>query len=111
VLTMKNFFDVENIASIIGRYNNIHKWQIFQYMPIGKLGSRSKQVFQLEDTLYLKSIEKAERKLKLSPIIVEGKTEQSRRNVYCMIDSSGLIWLPTEDEKIQKIGNIKDIDY
>lgn len=111
VVSQKNHFDIENIADIILGFNNIERWQIFQYMPIGILGNRSRQIFEIDDSLYEKTVIKAQEKLKNSLVRVEGKTTESRRHQYCFVDSTGQLWLPTDGEDILKLGNIKDINW
>ncbi|BDE09049.1 hypothetical protein [Lactococcus cremoris] len=43
VLHSGNFNDLNNIHSIISRFNNVRKWQIFEFMPIGELGYKNKK--------------------------------------------------------------------
>ena len=47
VIHKKNMDDIENIYNIIKNYKCIKKWQIFQFMPIGPMGRKNADLFEI----------------------------------------------------------------
>jgi MoaA/NifB/PqqE/SkfB family radical SAM enzyme len=84
---------------------NICKWQLFQFMPIGELGYKNRQNLAIADHEFA-SIR--QRILSLAPPFeVEFKTIEKRKQHYLIIDDEGMAWLPTDDEKREIIGSIQ----
>lgn len=91
-----NLYDLPNIAGVIARNLAVTKWQVFQYMPIGPLGFKSRARFEITD----EEFEHATSGLAEivadsgSRIQVELKSRGSRKGNYMLVDSDGLAWTP-----------------
>ncbi len=44
-----NLEDAQGLANLIKKMDYINKWQIFQYMPLGKFGLKNRECFEITD--------------------------------------------------------------
>ena len=102
-----NIHDYEGLVNIIKELKGVYKWQIFQFAPLGKYGSKNRKLFEISERefdLFQKQIIS-----KLSDInqLVEFKKSKDRVKHYMLIDNSGNAWMP-EFEKIITNQNIEN---
>lgn len=107
VLGSYNINSIERIWDLIAQYQNIVKWQIFQFMPIGPLGSKNQDMFNISNEEFDEITTKIKKKSIGSHIKIEAKSISKRINKYLIIDSDGDIWLPEKSEERVIIGNIR----
>ncbi len=117
-----NIDDLKNIADILLKYPYITKWQLFQFMAIGPMGYLNREKYNISDEAFVFYCQKIKKYLKdnKSPIILNDKSRQKRKNLYLLIDNDGEAWTPfatnenywndTKDENNKRIivGNIKN---
>ena len=89
-----NLEDAQGLANLIKKIDYINKWQIFQYMPLGKIGLKNRACFEITDrqfeefqTVVLEVFDKKIDK-------VQFKDFNKRKNAYMLIDNSGNAWIP-----------------
>lgn len=94
VVNKNNVYDLKKILKIIKQFKNITQWQLFQYSPIGDLGFKNRDLFQIDDTLFEEKIMELTSKEKNSEIIIEGKSNSYRKLNYILVNSDGKVWQP-----------------
>jgi MoaA/NifB/PqqE/SkfB family radical SAM enzyme len=90
---------IKNILPIIVKYTCVKKWQIFQYMPIGPLGFKNRNLYMIteEDFKVLeKEISALYSNMLVQNISIDFKSCADRKNTYLLIDSDGIAWIPKE---------------
>ncbi len=122
VVHRKNIKDLENMPFIINRFKNIKQWELFQYMPIGDLGYKNKDLFEITETEFKDFCENLSFKLEKSfKPEVQFKSRSIRKNKYMLINTDGSAYFPnmtnTQDwnvvdtsNNVVVIGNIKNKD-
>lgn len=123
VVNQNNLNDLDKIYLIIKNFNNIKKWQLFQYSPTGELGYQNKELFEIDKTAFDKSIKELLNKIDASnEIQIQAKSNDLRKCAYILINTEGMIWYPKvninkkyfcdEDESPDNkiIGSIYDVD-
>ncbi|EKE09934.1 MAG: coenzyme pqq synthesis protein e (PqqE-4) [uncultured bacterium] len=87
---------VEEILPIIKNFDGIKKWQIFQFMPIGPLGYKNRNIYEVsdEDFFLLRNRMKKYKEELSKHIKLEFKAKAERKGNYMFIDSEGLAWVP-----------------
>ena len=105
VLHKENLQDVENIYNIIKKHSCVKKWQVFQFMPIGTLGSKNAANYNIEVNDFLTAKKKIE---KISNIIVNFKTATERSYNYMLINSNGIAYKVNLDNEIETFGRLSD---
>lgn len=101
-----NIDTLTNIYSIIKKYKAIKKWQIFQFMPIGPLGYKNRNLYLISDDSFFLVKEQIEKLVHMNNepgFVLEFKSCTSRKGIYLLVDSDGYAWVP-------KISNNKDWD-
>lgn len=93
-----NLEDAYSLAMLIKNMGFINKWQIFQYMPMGKFGLKNRECFEISEkefkqfqTEVLKIFDKESEK-------VQFKDWNKRKNIYMLIDNSGNAWIPSMEK-------------
>jgi MoaA/NifB/PqqE/SkfB family radical SAM enzyme len=88
---------IEKILPIISDIDGIKKWQLFQFMPIGPLGYKNRNVYEVSDENFylLKSNMKQYKETFLENIKLEFKARAERKGNYMFVDSEGLAWIPS----------------
>lgn len=124
IVHKQNIDDLLNLVPLMKNFKNINKWQFFQFMPIGPLGFRNRELFWIEEDQFNSfkiSMQEAAKKNMLIKQL-EFKNVSSRKGSYVLIDSTGDAWMPqytakmdlekdknsTEDKII--LGNIRHKD-
>jgi molybdenum cofactor biosynthesis enzyme MoaA len=94
-----NTHDMANIAEIIAEHRSVRQWQLFQYMPIGPLGWRSRASFTLGESPFRTAAQTA---FATAPAGVEviAKSASNRKNRYLLIDTAGVIWIPDQSPQV-----------
>jgi len=92
VVHQGNVDDLESIAEHLVRHPAVRRWQLFQFMPSGPLGSRNAASLSVS----LADFERAVSMLGgvLPEIAVSIKSNSDRKNSYLLIDGGGKIWSP-----------------
>lgn len=109
VLHKENLKDIENIYNVIRKYNCVKRWQIFQFMPIGILGSKNAVFYNIEVDDFLEAKKRVEKINKNSDIVINFKSAVERSYNYMLIDSAGVAYKVDLDNKIETFGKIDDI--
>jgi hypothetical protein len=95
VVHSMNIRDLPSIASIICCHPCVKEWQIFQFMPIGPLGHRNRERFQIEDDAFIEAVTPLDEQVP-TRLAVTVKSASRRKNRYLLIDSAGLAWIPKQ---------------
>jgi len=100
---LKRMFDIVNKLPV-------YKWQLFQFMPIGPLGSTNAEMFEMDHDRFCQAMTGlySLNNRHGNNLIIEGKSAVDRANRYLIIDDRGLAWIPVGDgaNRIQ-FGNIR----
>src|SRR3990167_317111 len=119
-----NIDHIEKLSFIVSDIRGIKKWQLFQFMPIGPLGYKNRNMYEVNDEDFFSLKDNITKKYKeefLKNVSIEFKAKAERKGNYMFVDSEGLAWVPsiTMDEKwdAQKdtthkriiIGNVNDL--
>ena len=97
------------MAKIIKKLNYIKKWQIFQFLPVGKFATINKNQFEINDEEFINTKNEILSEFKDNDI-VQFKSPEIRDKLYILVDNSGNAWISSacgfEKEKREIIGNI-----
>lgn len=122
VVNKANINDLEKIYEELKYYKNIIQWQLFQYSPIGDLGFKNRDLYEIEENEFVEKINLLIEKVRNSHIEIEGKSNSYRKLNYILVNSDGEVWQPrydlsnsefkNSDKSSDKyiIGTIYDID-
>lgn len=96
VVHKQNIHDLINVPQLMRGFDNIVKWQFFQYMPIGPLGYKSREKFLVLDSDFQTFANNMPKHLHAQGFIgdAEFKFRGGRKGNYLLIDSDGLAWAP-----------------
>lgn len=99
VNTVVNKGNVNGIKQLCSQVENIlpiEKWQLFQFMPIGPLGSKNRALYEITDEQFAYcQAEVIEYFLKKNFIEnIEFKAKAERKGNYMLIDANGSAWIP-----------------
>lgn len=108
VLHKDNLNDMENIYNVLKNYNCVKKWQIFQFMPIGILGSKNADLYKIEPEDFVKVRNKIEKINKNGNISINFKSAKERSYNYMLVNSNGLAYKVDLENKIETFGKITD---
>lgn len=95
VVHASNVGDMQALAQILSNYTVVRRWQIFQFMPIGPLGWRNRDRFEISPTAFTTAVHSA-RSAAPPGITVEAKANTDRKNRYLLIDAAGTLWVPEQ---------------
>ncbi len=122
VVNKKNINDLKKILNIIKQFKNVTQWQLFQYSPIGDLGYKNRNLFEIDNLLFEEKIIDLLSSENNTNIEIEGKSNSYRKLNYILVNSDGEVWQPnytiskstfeSNDANSDKtiIGTIYDID-
>lgn len=82
VVNKNNIRDLKEISKILKEYKSITQWQLFQYSPIGDLGYKNRNLFEINNELFEKKIIELILNEKNSHIKIEGKSNSYRKLNY-----------------------------
>lgn len=108
VLHKQNINDMKNIYNILKKYKCVKKWQIFQFMPIGPLGSKNANLYIIDYDEFQKVKKKIKNLNKDRKIIIDLKSSKERSYNYMLVNSNGLAYKVDLENNIEKFGNIND---
>jgi len=91
-----NIKHIEEMLPVVHDFEGIKKWQLFQFMPIGPLGYKNRNTYEVSDEdFFILKDKMIEHKEKLpTPIDLEFKAKAERKGNYMFVDSEGLAWVP-----------------
>lgn len=122
VVNKMNINDLKKILNIIKQFENVTQWQLFQYSPIGDLGYKNRNLFEIDNSLFEEKIIDLLSNETNTNIEIEGKSNSYRKLNYILVNSDGDVWQPnytiskstfeSNDSNSDKtiIGTIYDID-
>jgi MoaA/NifB/PqqE/SkfB family radical SAM enzyme len=90
-----NAGDVAEIPKIFSQHPCVRQWQLFQFMPIGPLGWRNRELFALSDSDFRMAASVASLAAP-ADVKVIAKSAASRKNQYLLIDTAGVVWIPEQ---------------
>ena len=106
VMHKKNIKDIKNIYNVL-KNMKIKKWQIFQFMGIGKIASKNKENFSIDENNFLTKQKQIMDYAKDCNFLINFKSSNRRLGNYIIIDSLGEAYLVENEENYHKIiGNI-----
>ena len=111
--TVVSSINVGDLNRMFDIANNLplKKWQLFEFMPIGPLGSANADLFKLDQGRFNQAmIELHSQNNRYGhDLVIEGKSAVDRANRYLIIDDRGLAWIPEGDGSNRiEIGNIRE---
>ncbi|MBS0271845.1 MAG: radical SAM protein [Proteobacteria bacterium] len=91
-----NIDHIEKMLPILSDLEGIKRWQLFQFMPIGPLGYKNRETYEVSDEKFFLLKEKItnQKELFLKNTDVEFKAKAERKGNYMFVDSEGLAWVP-----------------
>ena len=110
VVSSLNVHDLDNIYDIVSRLN-VEKWQLFQFMPIGPLGSSQSDRLQISEEDFNRSTSNiiAGNENQGSRVTIVAKSITDRQGAYLIVDDQGGAWSPTGVGRDRVIfGSIKE---
>lgn len=97
-----NLDNLSRVADIITSAGGIEEWQLFQYMPIGPLGFRNRERYEISNEQYEAAVKDIDiTALGVKGIKVTAKTAEKRKNRYLLLDASGQLWHPLQTQKVE----------
>lgn len=97
VVNKGNINNLKDMAKIIKQFKSITQWQLFQYSPIGDLGFKNKNLFEVDDSLFNEKIIELINSDGNDLIQIEGKSNSYRKLNYILVNSAGEVWQPNYD--------------
>lgn len=94
VVNKKNIFNLIDIYYIIKQFPNVKQWQLFQYTPIGDLGYKNRQLYEVDDNEFKKAIDKLHNSINNCNIEIQAKSNSDRKFNYILVNSDGYVWYP-----------------
>lgn len=94
VVNKNNIYDLKNIFKIIKNFENITQWQLFQYSPIGELGFKNRDLYEIDNKLFEDKIVELLELENETNIQIEGKSNSYRKLNYILVNSDGEVWQP-----------------
>lgn len=94
-----NLEDAHELAKLIRGLDYINKWQIFQYMPLGKYGVKNRKLFEITDEEFSNFQSDVLEVFDNDITKLQFKSSSDRMNTYMLIDNSGNAWIPSSDNK------------
>lgn len=110
VLHKQNINDFKNIYSILIKHKCVIKWQIFQFMPIGPLGSKNANLYKIDSNEFQKIKNQIEDLNKNGKITINIKSSKERSHNYMLVNSNGLAYKIDLNNNIEKFGKISNKD-
>lgn len=75
------------------------EWQIFEFQPIGPLGSKNAHLFVLDAGLFDEAMEHLKASAKSDGLRIEPKSAAQREGIYFMVDDAGMAWIPSAPDR------------
>lgn len=89
-----NLNDVNKLSNVVKKLDYINKWQLFQFAPLGKYGTKNRNLFEIGHEQFqtfksdiLKNWQGDDSKLQFKDL-------QTRNKAYMLIDNLGNAWTP-----------------
>lgn len=91
-----NINHIEEMLPMVHDLEGVKKWQLFQFMPIGPLGYKNRNTYEISDEdFFLLKNKMIQHKEKFPKSIdIEFKAKAERKGNYMFVDSEGLVWVP-----------------
>ena len=90
MLHKQNINDIKEIYNILTKHRCVKQWQIFQFMPIGPLGSKNANLYTIDSNEFQHAKDKIENLNKNGNIIINFKSAKERAYNYMLVDSNGI---------------------
>ncbi len=94
VVHQGNIDDLESIAEQVEHHPAVRRWQLFQFMPSGPLGSRHAASLSVSPADFERAVSTLAGAL--PEITVSVKSNSNRKNAYLLIDGAGAVWSPRQ---------------
>ncbi|MCK9923341.1 radical SAM protein [Frankia sp. AgPm24] len=94
VVHQGNIDDLESIAEQVECHPAVRRWQLFQFMPSGPLGSRQAASLSVSPADFERAVSTLD--AALPEITVSVKSNSDRKNSYLLIDGAGTLWSPRQ---------------
>lgn len=88
-----NIHEIMAVRSLVIEMD-AQEWQVFEFQPIGPLGSRNAEILELEEGEFEELTRSILNSVPQGPVQIECKSRRNRENLYFMVDDSGLAWIP-----------------
>ncbi len=106
VVSKKNYYDLKNIYNLIKNFNNIKKWQLFEFVATGN-GYKNRDVYEIAD--YDNIVDDLLSQIDNSKFLIQKKHKNARSTNYILITPKGTAIIPDPDNNSNiEIGNIKN---
>lgn len=96
VVHAQNIQEIVLIAHFINKTEGVKKWQLFQYMPIGPLGSKNAAQYLISDQVFQAVCEQIYQLPVRADMRIECKSLSYRRNKYILLGTDGTVWYPKQ---------------
>lgn len=108
VLHKDNLHDLEKIYNILKEHKCVKKWQVFQFMAIGTLGSKNANLYKIETDECINIKNYIEKLNKNTNMIINFKFAEERAYNYMLVNSNGLAYKVDIENNVEKFGKITD---
>lgn len=109
VVNKTNYRHLQDIYHILKPYQCIKRWQLFQFMPIGPLGYRNREKFQILEKTFITCVDRL-KDIVQNSIIIDSKSCTQRKNLYLLVDSFGIAWTPKHSNVSQWSQDLDSLD-
>lgn len=92
-----NTAEIGLLAQLLAQHPCVAEWQLFQFMPIGPLGYRNRERYEISDAVFA-GVAQTARAFAPSRVTVTAKSAEARKNRYLLIDGGGQVWVPRQSE-------------
>lgn len=102
----QNINNLDDLAEQVVRLK-VHRWQVFQFMPVGPLGKATESLFAIPAVDFQNIVDHL---LSVPGVeeVLDAKSSSSRQGSYVIVDDSGTAWLPTLGRERVIVANVKD---
>lgn len=104
----KNLEDIPKIGFVINNETCIHKWQIFQFMPIGPGGFANKLAYSIRNEDFNSLLESIGDQKYRNSLTIDFKSIEDRKNQYLILGCDGILWMPQIGRNRTVVGDIRD---
>lgn len=105
----KNKDEIMKISAIVNEDPAIHKWQVFQFMPIGPGGYANKSFYGIQNDDFNSIIEILKKLGYRKSLHVDFKSIEDRKNQYLILGCDGVLWIPQISNGRIIVGDIHDV--
>lgn len=96
VVHLGNICEIFPMVSVIEPIQQIFKWQLFQYMPIGPGGSSHRASFAISQSQFDALSDQLHQVSVRSSLQIQPKSLRCRKNQYLLLGYDGILWIPRQ---------------